>query len=197
MNGVKRKTEGLGVTVTLIVINVLVYLFSAWLSESTNINYYVLIFLGGNFKPLVLQGQYYRLFTAMFLHGNIQHLAFNMYSLYALGSNLERMMPKWKYLVLYLVAGLGGSLLSHLLMGDIVSVGASGAIFGLLGALIGYVLRYREMFRSGALMNLVIIAGINLAWGFQPGSNIDNFGHLGGLISGFLLTFVIKLGRRK
>ena len=138
MNAIKRKTKGLEITATLIVINVLVFLFSAWLSKSTSINYIVLIVLGGNFKPLVLEGEYYRFFTAMFLHGNLQHLAFNMYSLYALGSNLERMMSKWKYISLYLVAGLGGSYLSHLMMGDIVSVGASGAIFGLLGALIGY-----------------------------------------------------------
>lgn len=193
----KTRTKGIEVTMILIVINAAVFLFSAWLSGSLNINALVLVLLGGNYKPLVLEGEYYRLFTAMFLHGDIQHLAFNMYSLYALGSNLERMMPKWKYLILYLVAGLGGSYLSHLRMGNIVSIGASGAIFGLLGALIGYVMKNREMFRSGALLNLVIIAGINLAWGFQPGSGIDNYGHLGGLISGFLLSFVIKPGRRK
>lgn len=197
MNQIKNKTRGMEITAALIAINTIVFLYSAWLSEALNIDAKVLIYLGGNFKPFVLRGEYYRLFTAMFLHGDIQHLAFNMYSLYALGSNLERMMPKWKYLSLYMIAGLGGSYLSHLMMGNIVSIGASGAIFGLLGALIGYVMKYREMFRRGALTNLVVIAGINLAWGFQPGSGIDNFGHLGGLISGFLLSFIIKPGRRK
>lgn len=196
MNQFKSRTSGIGVTVFLIVINIVVFGVSAWFSESLNIHPVVLVFLGGNYKPLVLEGEYYRLFTAMFLHGDIQHLAFNMYSLWALGSNLERMMPKWKYLTLYIIAGLGGSYLSHLMMGDIVSIGASGAIFGLLGALIGYVMKHREMFRRGALMNLLVIAGINLAWGFQPGSGIDNFGHLGGLITGFLLSLIIKPGRR-
>ena len=192
----KRGTSGIGVTMFLIVVNVILFGVSAWLSGSLNIHPIILVFLGGNYKPLVLEGEYYRLFTAMFLHGDIQHLAFNMYSLWALGSNLERMMPKWKYVILYIVAGLGGSYLPHRMMGDIVSIGASGAIFGLLGALIGYVMKHREMFRRGALMNLLIIAGINLAWGFQPGSGIDNFGHLGGLITGFLLSLIIKPGRR-
>lgn len=196
MNQMKRGTSGIGVTMFLIVVNVILFGVSAWLSGSLNIHPIILVFLGGNYKPLVLEGEYYRLFTAMFLHGDIQHLAFNMYSLWALGSNLERMMPKWKYVILYIVAGLGGSYLSHRMMGDIVSIGASGAIFGLLGALIGYVMKHREMFRRGALMNLLIIAGINLAWGFQPGSGIDNFGHLGGLITGFLLSLIIKPGRR-
>lgn len=196
MDQIKRRSRGIGVTVFFIVINILVFAVSAWFSESLSIHPVVLVFLGGNYKPLVLEGEYYRLFTAMFLHGDIQHLAFNMYSLWALGSNLEIMMPKWKYIILYLVSGLGGSVLSHLMMGDIVSIGASGAIFGLLGALIGYVMRNREMFRRGALMNLLVIAGINLAWGFQPGSGIDNFGHLGGLITGFLLSLIIKPGRR-
>lgn len=196
MDQIKRRSRGIGVTVFLIVINVMVFAVSAWFSESLSIHPVVLVVLGGNYKPLVLEGEYYRLFTAMFLHGDIQHLAFNMYSLWALGSNLEIMMPKWKYVILYLVSGLGGSYLSHLMMGDIVSIGASGAIFGLLGALIGYVMRNREMFRRGALMNLLVIAGINLAWGFQPGSGIDNFGHLGGLITGFLLSLIIKPGRR-
>ncbi len=196
MDQIKRRSRGIGVTVFFIVINVMVFAVSAWFSESLSIHPVVLVVLGGNYKPLVLEGEYYRLFTAMFLHGDIQHLAFNMYSLWALGSNLEIMMPKWKYVILYLVSGLGGSYLSHLMMGDIVSIGASGAIFGLLGALIGYVMRNREMFRRGALMNLLVIAGINLAWGFQPGSGIDNFGHLGGLITGFLLSLIIKPGRR-
>ncbi|KAF5062299.1 rhomboid family intramembrane serine protease [Proteiniclasticum sp. QWL-01] len=196
MNQWKNRSRGIGITVGLIIINLAAFLYSAWLSESTNIHPLVLVYLGGNYKPLVEAGEYYRLVTAMFLHGDIQHLAFNMYSLWALGSNLERMLPKWKYFILYMVSGLGGSLLSHLMHEDTVSIGASGAIFGLLGALIGYVWKNREMFRSGALLNLLVIAGINLAWGFQPGSGIDNYGHLGGLAAGFLLSLFIKPGRR-
>lgn len=196
MNKLKQRTRGMEITFILIAINIAVFLYTAWLSESLNINTLVLILLGGNFKPLVLQGEYWRFFTAMFLHGNLTHLGFNMYSLWALGSTVERILPKWKYLTLYLLTGLGSSVLSHLMHGNIVSIGASGAVFGLLGALIGYVVLNRDMFRNGALFNLLIIAGINLAWGFQPGSGIDNFGHLGGIISGFLLSFIIKPSRR-
>lgn len=184
------------ITFILIAINVIVFMYTAWLSQSLNINSLVLIIMGGNFKPLVELGEYWRLLTAVFLHGDLTHLGFNMYSLWALGSTMERILPKWKYLTLYLLTGLGGSLLSHLLHGNVVSIGASGAIFGLLGGLIGYVVVNREMFRKGALYNLLIIAGINLAWGFQPGSGIDNYGHLGGIITGFLLSFIIKPGRR-
>lgn len=184
------------ITFMLIALNVLAFIASAVLSGSANINSLVLIYLGGNFKPLVNAGEYWRLLTAIFLHGSLTHLGFNMYSLYILGSSMEQILSKWKYLILYLATGLGGSLLSHFLHGNVVSIGASGAIFGLLGALIGYVLMHRDSFRRGALMNLLVIAGINLAWGFQPGSGIDNYGHLGGLFSGFLLSFIIKPGRR-
>lgn len=196
MNKQRAKSGGMGITMLLIAVNIVLFLFSAWLSESLNISGLVLIFLGGNFKPLVLEGEYYRLFTSMFLHGDIQHLAFNMYSLWVLGGVIERLLPKWKFIILYLVSGLGGSYLSHLMQEDTVSIGASGAVFGLLGALIGYAVTHRDMFRKGALMNLLVIAGINLAWGFQPGSGIDNFGHLGGLAAGFLLSLFIKPGRR-
>ena len=184
------------ITYSLIAINIVVFLYTAWLSNSFNINSRVLIYMGGNFKPFVEMGQYWRFFTAMFLHGDLTHVGFNMYSLWALGSTVERILPKWKYLTLYILTGLGASFLSHLMHGNVVSIGASGAIFGLLGALIGYVIVHRDMFRNGALFNLLIIAGINLAWGFQPGSGIDNYGHLGGIITGFLLSFIIKPGRR-
>ncbi len=180
----------------LIIINVVVFLYSAWLSRSLSIHSLVLIVLGGNFSPLVQTGEYWRLFTAMFLHGDILHLLLNMYALWALGSTLEGILSRPKYLTLYILSGLGGSLLSTMMLENTVSIGASGAIFGLVGALIGYVITHRNMFRQGALKNLLFIVMINLVWGLQPGSGIDNFGHLGGVIAGLLLSFIIKPGRR-
>lgn len=196
MSNFRQRIRGREVSAVLLIINGLAFLFSAWLSQSLNINSLVLIILGGNFKPLVEQGEYWRLFTAMFLHGDILHLMFNMYALWALGGTLEMILSRPKFLGLYLLSGLGGSVLSTMMLDNTVSIGASGAIFGLVGALIGYVIGHRDMFRQGALRNLLFIVLINLMWGLQPGSGIDNFGHLGGVISGFLLSFIIKPGRR-
>lgn len=196
MSTFRQRIRGREVSAVFLLINGLVFLLSAWLSKSLTINSLVLIILGGNFRPLVEQGEYWRLFTAMFLHGDILHLLFNMYALWALGGTLEKILSKPKFLSLYILSGLGGSVLSTLMLDNTVSIGASGAIFGLVGALIGYVIKYRNMFRQGALTNLLFIVLINLAWGLQPGSGIDNFAHLGGVITGFLLSFVIKPGRR-
>ncbi|PKK39412.1 hypothetical protein ABB02_01261 [Clostridiaceae bacterium JG1575] len=192
----RRVPGGLPVTLLFIAINLVVFAYSASQAGSLNIDAGTLVDLGGNFSPLVQRGEYWRLFTSLFLHGDGQHILFNMYSLFIMGGALEPVLPKWKFLLLYLGSGLGGSLLSYLQHTAVVSIGASGAIFGLLGVLIGYALLHRELFARGTLFQLLFIAGINLVWGFQPGSGIDNFGHLGGLATGFALSFLIKPGRR-
>jgi membrane associated rhomboid family serine protease len=141
-----------------------------------------------------LGGEWYRLLTSIFLHGSILHLLFNMYVLVALGPTLERVLGHLRFLVLFLLSGLGGAALSYALSSPMtVSVGASGAIFGLMGALVvaGRRLRYD-------ITMVVALIAINLVIGFVFGSGIDWRAHVGGLATGAALAavMVVPHGRR-
>jgi len=137
---------------------------------------------------IVKYGQFYRLLTGMFLHANIIHLGFNMYALHVIGKQLEGFLGKTKFTIVYFLSGMIGSLLSVALhSGNYVGVGASGAIFGLLGALLYFGYHYR-VYLGGVLKNQIIpLIIINLAIGFAF-SGIDNLAHIGGLIGGVTVT---------
>lgn len=145
--------------------------------------------LGMKVNELILDGQFWRLFTPMLLHGSILHLGFNMYALYIFGPGLERAYGHGRYLGLYFLAGFAGNVFSFLFT-DSPSLGSSTAIFGLLGAEGVYLYQNRRIygeFGQRALMNLVVIAVINMIIGLSPG--IDNWGHLGGLLGGALFAW--------
>jgi rhomboid protease GluP len=147
-----------------------------------------LVLLGAKDNNLIQQGQYWRLLTATFLHGNLIHIFFNGYALYALGPEAERIYGLRRFLALYFLAGLAGSLASYL-MSPSISVGASGAIFGLIGGLGMFYYLSREAlgdFGKAQVQNMVAIAMINLFIGFANQGVIDNWGHLGGLVGGAL-----------
>ncbi len=147
----------------------------------------VLVDLGAKVNILIAAGEYWRLFTATLLHGGILHLLFNLYALFALGPLLEAYVGPLRFLAIYMVAGLYGSLASYA-FADSISVGASGAIFGIVGATTVYFFRYRDNFGAQAravLQNMVVIVVINLVFGLSAG-NIDNWGHMGGLAGGAL-----------
>lgn len=158
-------------------------------SQSTD----VLLLFGAQHNALVGQGEYYRLFTSMFIHIGIIHLAFNTWALYAIGQTLERFYGATRFLAIYLLSGLGGSLLSYALAPPSVSAGASGAIFGLIGAEIAFFYRHRRTFGQASqqqLRNLLMVAGINLVFGFTfPG--INNYAHIGGLLFGAILGYFL------
>lgn len=151
-----------------------------------------LLNLGATFNPLIASGQWYRLFTAQFLHIGLTHLFSNLVMIYYLGANLEQVLGHWRFLALYLASGVGGNLLSFAIGGDTtIGAGASTALFGLIGAqiILGFSNRnYPIMAYFGrqafflAVFNLVIDM-------FIP--EIDLVGHLGGLITGVMLTFVL------
>jgi len=137
-------------------------------------------------NELIIAGEFWRLFTPMFLHNtsSILHIAFNMYALYALGPALESHYGHVRFTTLYIVSGFAGNVLSFLFT-SAPSLGASTAIFGLLGAEAIFLYRNRELFGAAAqraLTNVVVIAVVNLLFGLQPG--IDNWGHIGGLLGG-------------
>jgi rhomboid protease GluP len=149
----------------------------------------VLTVFGAKINELVAIGQVWRLFTAMFLHIGVIHLLFNLYALNALGPLVENYFGHYRFTAIYIIAGLFGSLASYA-FSPVPSAGASGAIFGLAGAITVYFLKYRENFgaRGRAILNnMFLVIGINLVFGLaQPG--IDNWGHMGGLIGGALVT---------
>ncbi len=136
---------------------------------------------------IVKYQQYYRLITGTFLHGSVTHFLFNMYALYVIGSQMESFLGRFKYLGVYFYSALSGSLLS-IICTRTTSVGASGAIFGLLGSLLYFGYHYRVFLGSVIKSQIIPIIVINLAIGFLANGTIDNFAHIGGLIGGALIT---------
>ena len=150
----------------------------------------VLIDFGAKVDQAVAHGQVWRLFTAMFLHIGVIHLLFNMYALYILGPLVEGYFGHVRFLVIYLLGGLFGSLASYA-FSPAISAGASGAIFALAGAIPVYFLRYRENFgvRGSALLkNIIFVIALNLVFDFMSMAGIDTWGHIGGLLGGAAIS---------
>ena len=150
----------------------------------------VLIEFGAKVNTLIQAGEVWRLLASTFIHIGIIHLVFNLYALWALGPLTEESLGHRRFFMIYILSGLGGSIASFL-FSPALSAGASGAIFGLLGALLYYSYKRPALWKSGLGMNLVVVILVNFGFGLvQPG--IDNFAHLGGLITG-TLTCVLLL----
>lgn len=153
-----------------------------------------LVHWGANFGPLTLGGQGWRLLTCAFLHGSLLHIAFNMWCLWDLGALAESLYGHWTFAVVYLLAAIGGSLGSVIWNPNVLSVGASGAIFGIAGALIAsFYLGEFSMPRAaiaGSLRSVVTFVGYNLVFGAMM-SRVDNAAHVGGLVTGLMLGALI------
>lgn len=179
-----RIISGAGVTQALIAINVALFvalLAAGGWEDSDN-----LIRFGALRVPL-RASEWWRLFTAMFVHIGAFHLLFNMYALFLFGPAVEARYGRFRFLVLYLSAGFLGSAMSvALTSGFGVRAGASGGVFGILGCWIAFYVRHRDLQGSrDQLRSLFFLVGINLFFGFSIGG-IDNFAHLGGLVGGFV-----------
>ncbi|KAE8710866.1 Replication factor C 2 isoform 1 [Hibiscus syriacus] len=144
-------------------------------------------------NKVVHENQGWRLITCIWLHAGVIHLLANMLSLVFIGIRLEQQFGFVRIGLIYLLSGLGGSILSSLFIQRNISVGASGALFGLLGAMLSELLTNWTIYTSkaAALITLVIIIAVNLAVGILP--HVDNFAHIGGFLTGFLLGFVLLL----
>lgn len=151
---------------------------------------YTLIKYGANLDTLVKDGEYYRLFTSMFLHIGIMHLICNMYSLYVIGREVESFFGKIKYIIIYVLSGIFGSILSIAFSHNVVSAGASGAIFGLLGALLYFGYHYRTYLGQTMTRTIIPIIIINLVIGLLF-SGIDLACHIGGFIGGILVSMMV------
>ncbi|WP_127836499.1 rhomboid family intramembrane serine protease [Clostridium prolinivorans] len=180
------------ITYCIISLNIIIYIVTAILSKNifySDIN--VLIHLGAKYNPYIRQGQFYRLITCMFLHGGIVHLALNMYSLYSIGPLVEKLYGKIKYIIIYFVSGIMSSLFSFMFSQG-VSIGASGAIFGLLGTIFVFAIKMKEIVGKDFLKNITSVIVANLILGLTI-SNIDNFGHLGGIIGGIISGYLLYI----
>lgn len=187
----KKKDKKATATYVLIILNILMFFISSFLTGNIfDMSTEVLIKLGAKYNPLIMQGEYYRLIAAMFLHGGLIHIVFNMYALRTLGVFIEREYGKIKFLIIYFLGGILGSYFSFLFSAG-VSVGASGAIFALLGAALVYGIKMRKSIGKEFLSNIIQVIAINLFLGVSI-SNIDNFGHIGGLLGGIITTLIIS-----
>lgn len=187
--GKKPSLKNIKLTATNIIIalNIIIYFISAFKSHNLfEINSRVLIEMGAKFNPLIqTYGQYYRFLTATFLHGGILHLALNMYALKAIGELIENYFGTKKFLIIYLISGIASTILSYI-FSPYLSIGASGAIFGLFGSalILGY--KKKDIIGSQFLKSIVSVIIVNIIIGLSA-SNIDNFGHFGGLIAGIIV----------
>ena len=150
-----------------------------------------LLMLGANVSDFTKNGQLYRLFTCIFLHAGLIHLLCNMYSLYVIGPQVESFFGKLKYIFIFLFSGVCGSILSLAFAKDnIISVGASGAIFGLLGSILYFGYHYRVYLGNALKSQIVPVILLNLMIGFMI-TGIDNFAHIGGLIGGVFASMAV------
>jgi rhomboid protease GluP len=180
-------------TYVFIGIQVIMYLILEAFGGSTNTS--TLIQFGAKFNPLILEGEWWRFFTPIILHIGFLHLAMNTLALFYLGTAVERIYGRLRFIFIYIAAGFGGSLASFMFSPNL-SAGASGAIFGCFGALLYFGMIYPKLFFRTMGLNIFVVLAINLSFGFTvPG--IDNAGHIGGLIGGFLATGIVHFPKKK
>jgi rhomboid protease GluP len=180
-------------TYIFIAIQILVFLVLEAAGGSTDTS--TLIKFGAKFNPLILDGEWWRFFTPIFIHIGLLHLFMNTLALYYLGTMVERLYGNFRFLFIYIVAGFGGVLASFIYSPNL-SAGASGAIFGCFGALLYFGVTNPRLFWRTLGLNILIVLGINLAFGFTiPG--IDNAGHIGGLVGGFAAAGILHLPKKK
>ena len=176
------------ITMGIIAFLIIVYFYSL-LTDSN-----ILVFNYGIYKPFVQSGEIYRLLTGTVIHVDLVHLLCNCYALYVVGNMVEGYYGRKKFAIIYLISAITGSLLS-IAMSNTFSIGASGAIFGLLGSLLYFGYHYRVYFGSVILQRIIPVVIINLAIGFMI-TSIDNFAHIGGLVGGFLISKALGINSK-
>lgn len=180
------------VTLLLTAANILVFLIFSVMGDTEDA--YFMLGHGACYTPAILQGEYYRLFTGMFLHFGLPHLLYNMLCLIFLGDLLETVIGPVKYLLIYLLGGLAGNGLSMAM--DLrtekyaVSAGASGAIFAVVGALLYIIIRNKGRLGTITLQRMAMMAALSIIQGFTE-TGTDNAAHVGGFAAGFVLALLL------
>lgn len=188
LSKVFKEPKSPSVTISLIIINVIMFLM-------TVLNYEGMINLFANYYVNLQKGELWRLITCTFMHANIYHIFFNMYALYTVGPLVEKYYGKIKYLAIYITSGVVGSLMSAVLSNS-VSVGASGAIFGLFGSLLFFGYKYRATLDGFLRSSIIPVLLINLVLGFIIPS-VDVYAHIGGCLGGLLLSYTVGVANKK
>ena len=181
----------------MIGINVVIFIIMEFLGSTEDTGF--MLQWGAACRPFILNGEWYRLFTSMFLHFGIYHLANNMAVLLFMGDMVENAVGHWKYLAIYLGSGLVGNLLSLYMdiqsQSNIVSVGASGAIYGIIGGVFVLMIKNKKQVREIVIRRLVFVIVVTIYYGSQA-AQIDNAAHVGGLIGGIVLTVLFTVHKK-
>ena len=177
----------------MVIINIVVFVILEWMGSTTDTMF--MLHHGAMYDPLVVErGEYYRLFTCMFLHFGVQHLLYNMLLLIFVGDMLEKAVGKVRYLMIYLGGGILGNLLSMVVAmradSYAVSAGASGAIFAVVGALVFLAVKNRDRISQEEIWRLMIMAVLSLIEGFTQ-TGTDSMAHLGGFLGGVVICLLL------
>lgn len=149
-----------------------------------------LVRFGALFPPFIKEyHQYYRFVTAIFIHIGIAHIAFNGYALYIFGTQVERLMGSFKYVLFFLLTGIGGNIITYIFAFDSISAGASGSLFGIFGAFLYLIQYHKEMISPEGRRSILSLLGINLVFTLLV-PNISITAHFGGLIIGYLISYI-------
>ena len=182
----------LNINTLIIAVNVLLFLWLSMLGDTRSGAF--LLNFGAMYPEFLQQGEWWRLVTAMFLHFGIEHLLSNMFMLWFVGNMLLKALKPWQYAIVYLISGLGGSLASYEMMvlahDYAISAGASGAIYGIVGALYWVVLRHGGRFETIRTKQMVLAVVCYVSYGFTT-EGVDAWAHLGGMVAGFLMTAIL------
>lgn len=195
----KKETEKLFrngkpfITLVLLIINLIVFMIVEKAGGSTSPS--ILIEYGAKYNPAIIEGEWWRIITSMFLHIGMLHLIMNMFALYYVGSVVERIFGSIRFIVIYFLSGIIGGLTSFALNPQIAA-GASGAIFGLFGALLFFGVNYRKVFFKTMGWNVIFVICFNILFGFTI-SQIDNGAHIGGLLGGFMAASIVQFPNKK
>ena len=178
----------IGICVAVFIVDFLVKIYFAWKYnlETEYVKYY-----GMKINELILQGQLWRIVSAIFLHGNLTHIAFNMFALYIWGRHIETLYGRGRFVVIFMMAGIMSTTASFAFTAS-NSLGASGAIYGMFGALLYFKKYDKILFNKIFGVQVLIYLGISLFLGFTM-VYVDNVGHIGGLVGGYLSANAVGL----
>lgn len=184
---------------TIIGLNIVYFLWLETIASTESAD--IMLQYGAAYAPYIFRrGEYWRLLTSIFMHFGISHITNNMLVLFMLGDNMERALGHIKYIIFYLICGIGANIVSlYYYAGKAsqnVSAGASGAIFGVVGGLLWAVIRNRGKLEDLTTGKMLLLLGLTLYFGFTS-TGVDNAAHVGGAIIGFLLSIVMYRKRPK
>lgn len=190
MNNNRIKNYSNSSPVTFAFLSIMIIYFIVMTLNGGTTNSETLVKFGAFFPPFVSEfNQYYRFVTSIFIHIGIAHIAFNGYALYIFGTQIERVMGSFKYTLFFLLAGIGGNIVTYIFSYNSISAGASGSLFGIFGAFLYLIQHHKNMITPEGRRSILSLLGINLVYTLLV-PNISITAHFGGLIIGYLISYI-------